>query len=275
MIRHLDPTAASARSTRLAYLLVALFVFAPTPGQMAHAQIAEDESEDDELGLPDVGPPIREMTPAGLKRHDLYWADKRKVDAIQKRDFLKDGRHEFTLHTGVIPNDEFYTYVAMGLRYSYFFAEDIGMEIWGTYEHALKTDFEELLEQRAEDLLKVEVPQSVMLLAGVNAVWSPIHGKFAMFDSTLVHFDVYLSMGAGFILTQIRDLVGTEEGLEPDMAGNVGFGFRVFLSDWISIRTDMRQYFYPAWDPQGEATSKVAHPFEVTLGVSLWTAAPE
>ena len=163
MIRHLDPTAASARSTRLAYLLVALFVFAPTPGQMAHAQIAEDESEDDELGLPDVGPPIREMTPAGLKRHDLYWADKRKVDAIQKRDFLKDGRHEFTLHTGVIPNDEFYTYVAMGLRYSYFFAEDIGMEIWGTYEHALKTDFEELLEQRAEDLLKVEVPQSVML----------------------------------------------------------------------------------------------------------------
>jgi outer membrane beta-barrel protein len=239
-----------------------------------HAQDM-DEDEDDEFGLPDVGPPISEMSLSAHKRHDLYWADKRKVDAIQKRGFLKESRHEFTLHTGVIANDEFYTYVAMGGRYSYFFAEDIGMEIWGTYEHALESDFRDLLQNRAEQLLKVEVPQSVLLLAGVNAVWSPLHGKFAMFDSSLVHFDAYLSLGAGFILTMIRDLVGSETGLEPDMAGNVGMGFRIFLTDWVSLRTDMRQYFYPAWDPQGDESAKVAHPFEITLGVSFWTAAPE
>ena len=278
MITHLDrPTAWSPLTRLTRTLLLLALAIAMSAGTMtpASAQMGEETEEDDERRFPDVGPPINEMTPSGLKRHDLFWADKRKVDAIQKRGFLKEARHEFTVHTGVIPNDEFYTYISMGGRYSYFFAEDIGMELWATYEHALETGFEALLEDRAEDLLKVEVPQSVMLLAGVNAVWSPLHGKFAMFDSSLVHFDAYLSLGAGFILTQIRDLVGTEEALEPDMAGNVGMGFRIFLSDWVSLRTDMRQYFYPAWDPQGEATSKVAHPFEITLGVSLWTSAPE
>ena len=90
-----------------------------SPG-VATAQVIDED--DEELGLPDVGPPVSEMSPSALKTHDLYWADKRKIDAIQKRNFLKESRHEFTLHTGIVPNDEFYTYIAMGGRYTYFFA---------------------------------------------------------------------------------------------------------------------------------------------------------
>lgn len=227
------------------------------------------ESDDDEIGLPDVGDPVSEMSPSDLKRHDLYWADKRKVDAIQKRSFLKESRHEFTFHTGVVPNDEFYTYIAMGGRYTYFFAEDIGAEAWATYEQIIETGLRDNLETRSLNSLRVEVPQTVVFLAGLDVIWSPIHGKFTMFDSALAHFDTYLAFGAGFVLSTVQATTSDKEAAEYDMAGNIGLGTRIFLGDWISLRTDFRQYFYPAW------VGGVAHPFEITLGLSFWTAAPE
>jgi len=265
MIRHESYLARALRVFTAALLSVAVL------GTVLAAPVMAQElsDEDDDLGLPDVGPPVSDMSPSDLKRHDLYWADKRKVDAIQKRSFLKESRHEFTVHTGLIPNDEFYTYVAMGGRYTFFFAEDIGAEAWATYQQAIETGLKANLVGRSKGSVLVEVPQSVVFLAGADVIWSPIHGKFAMFDSSLVHFDAYLAFGAGFVLSTVRAEKSEQDDQESDMAGNVGLGARVFLGDWISVRADFRQYFYPAW------VGGVAHPFEVTLGVSFWTAAPE
>jgi outer membrane beta-barrel protein len=274
-----DSRIRAAAAARRVGAVLATFVLssAVVTTTLATPAAAQDYSEEDEdeLGLPDVGPPVSEMTASGLKRHDLYWADKRKVDAIQKRSFLKESRHEFTVHTGLVPNDEFYTYVAMGGRYTYFFAEDIGAEAWATYEQKAETGLEADIRTKAAGNLIVKVPQTIVFMTGADVIWSPIHGKFAMFDSALVHFDAYLAFGAGLVISTVNRPIGVgsamseDEVPEYDMAGNVGLGARVFLGDWVSLRADFRQYFYPAW------VGGAAHPFEVTLGVSFWTAAPE
>ncbi len=283
MIRHdaanlaLYPWRATTAVLLCGMLVTATLVATPASAQGFGDDTTGLDGMDDEEEAPvtDGFPPSADMSATSLKEHDRYWADKRKIDAIQKRGFLKEARHEFTLHTGLIPNDEFYMYVSMGGRYSYFFAEDIGVETWATYHHKVETGFKAHLITQGEGGVEVTVPQSVVFLAGIDAVWSPLHGKFAMFDSSLVHFDAYLAFGAGFIMSTIRQTVGNIRKEESDMAGNVGMGFRIFLGDWISLRTDFRQYFYPAWDPDGVLGGKVAHPFEVTVGLSFWTAAPE
>lgn len=198
----------------------------------------------------------------------MYWGtEMREVDALQKRLYRKDQRWEFELYSGVIPNDEFFSYYPLGGRIDYFFAEDFGAEVWGSYLIRVSSELEDFLEQNFNESLIVDIPQSLQWLAGANFLWSPIHGKLGIFTDTLAHFDVHLAFGVGVIGTTVRQL--DQEKSKVDVAGNVGLGMRFFLSDSIALRFDYRQFFYAA---EGGGLS---HPAELTLGVSFLTAAPE
>ncbi|MBL8788316.1 MAG: outer membrane beta-barrel domain-containing protein [Deltaproteobacteria bacterium] len=198
----------------------------------------------------------------------LYWGNEmREVEALQKRQYRKDQRFEFELYSGIIPNDEFYSYYPLGVRADYFFAEDFGAEVWGSYLIRVSSELEDFLESNFNQSLIVDVPQSLQWLAGANFLWSPIHGKLGIFTDKLAHFDVHLAFGVGVIGTTVKQL--NDEKSKVDIAGNVGLGMRFFLSDSVALRFDYRQFFYPA---EGGGLS---HPAELTLGVSFFTSAPE
>lgn len=214
------------------------------------------------------GDPTMEDTRPLDDRLRLFWGNEmREVETLQKRIYRKESRWEFELYTGVIPNDEFYTYFPLGGRADYFFAEDFGVEVWGSYLIRVSSELRDFLESNFNQSLIVDIPQSLAWLAGANFLWSPIHGKFGIFTEKLAHFDMHLAFGVGAIGTTVRKL--NEEQSKVDIAGNVGLGMRFFLSDSVALRFDYRQFFYPA---QGGGLS---HPAELTLGVSFMTAAPE
>lgn len=197
-----------------------------------------------------------------------YWGTElREVETLQKRIYRKEDRHEFSLYFGVIPNDEFFTYYPIGARWDFFFAEDFGVEVWGSYLIRVESELRDFLEQNFNESLLVDIPQSLQWLAGANFLWSPVHGKIGMFTDKLAHFDMHLAFGVGAIGTTVRQL--GEEEAKVDIAGNIGVGMRFFLSQDISLRFDYRQFFYPA---EGGGLS---HPAELTLAISFWTAAPE
>ncbi len=203
-----------------------------------------------------------------------YWGNEmREVDALQKRLYRKDQRWEFELYTGVIPNDEFFSYYPLGGRVDYFFAEDFGLEVWGSYLIRVASDLESFLEDNFNESLIVDVPESLQWLAGVNFLWSPVHGKLGIFTDTLGHFDVHLAFGAGVIGTTVRQLEKEESRIVP--AGNVGVGMRFFLTESIALRFDYRQFFYAAAQLDNGTGGGLSHPAELTLGVSFMTAAPE
>jgi len=205
------------------------------------------------------------MLDARLKK---YWGNEmREVQVLQKRKYRKEDRFEFTLFTGVIPNDEFTTYVPLGGRADYFFAEDFGIELWGSYLIRISSDLKDFLERNFNQSLLVELPQQLTWLAGANFLWSPIHGKFGLLSEKLAHFDMHLAFGVGAVGTQVTRLQETVG--KVDIAGNVGLGLRFFLSEDIALRFDYRQYFYAA-DGGG-----LSHPAELTLGISFFTSAPE
>lgn len=214
------------------------------------------------------GDPTMEDTRPLDDRLRLFWGNEiREIETLQKRLYRKESRWEFELFTGVIPNDEFYTYFPLGGRADYFFAEDFGVEVWGSYLIRVSSELRDFLESNFNQSLIVDIPQSLQWLAGANFLWSPIHGKFGIFTEKLAHFDMHLAFGVGAIGTTVRNL--NEEKGKVDIAGNVGLGMRFFLSDSIGLRFDYRQYFYPA---EGGGLS---HPAELTLGVSFLTSAPE
>jgi len=233
-----------------AYAVTALAALCVAPAAMS----AEGDPVDDTRKLDDA---LR-----------MYWGtEMREVDALQKRLYRKDQRWEFELYSGVIPNDEFYSYYPLGGRIDYFFAEDFGAEVWGSYLIRVSSELESFLEDNFNESLIVDIPQSLQWLAGANFLWSPIHGKLGLFTDTLAHFDVHLAFGAGVIGTTVRQL--DQNASKVDVAGNVGLGMRFFLTDSIALRFDYRQFFYAA---EGGGLS---HPAELTLGVSFLTAAPE
>ncbi len=212
-----------------------------------------------------AGPRAEAQEHGDLDRYlDKYWAEKRDVRVIQKRLYQKDGRHEFTPFFGFIPNDEFYMYYPVGGRYTYYISEDIGIEAFGSYIFHTHSDLADFLDQQHR--LETNLPQRLQWTAGIEGVWSPIHGKLGMFTSKLAHFDWTLMVGVGAMGTVVQT---AEEGGKTkgkvDVAGNVGTGLRFFILDWLAFRFEYRNYFFAA-DGGG-----LSHPVELTLGVSFFT----
>lgn len=219
------------------------------------------------LAQPAPGGDMQE-TPALDEQLKLFWGnDIREVEVIQPRLFRKESRHEFTLFSGVIPNDAFNDYFPIGGRYTYFFAEDFGVEVQGAYLIGVSSELDTFLDESFKGSVKVEVKQTLQWHAGADFIWSPIHGKLGIFTDKLAHFDMYMAFGAGALGTEVN-LLGDTKG-KVDIAGNLGLGMRFFLTEALALRFDYRQYFYAA---EGGGLS---HPSEITLGISFFTAAPE
>ena len=208
---------------------------------------------------------------------DKYWGKKRDVKVIQKRLFQKDGRHEINIFGGTIPNDEFQLYFPFGLRYDYFFSEDLGIEVFGEYIVPTESDLAAFLADPDDGFgiaIKTHLPQKLVWTAGLEGLWSPIHGKIGMFTSKLFHFDVHLALGVGAIGTDVRTrdigkLAAGEASRKHkvDVAANIGLGARLYFLDWLAMRIEYRHFFYAA-DPEGGGG--LSYPAELTLGASFF-----
>ena len=212
-----------------------------------------------------VAPVLAEETSQLDTYLDKYWGEKRKVKVIQKRLFEKQGRFALTPHFGIIPNDEFFNYVPLGLRVGYFISEDLGLEVWGQYLFHMKSDLEKFLND--EFFIKTTTPQVLLWNAGLNGLWSPIHGKLGVFTKKLWHFDFHLAFGAGAIGTTVRTRkLGGKEKNQVDVAGNVGVGARMYVIDWGAVRVEYRHFFYAATKEVGG----VSFPAEITFGFDFF-----
>jgi outer membrane beta-barrel protein len=204
---------------------------------------------------------------------DKVWGKERDVKVIQKRLFQKDGRHEFGLQFGLAPNDDFWNYYPVGLRYDYYFLESLGFEISGAYVFAQSTKLKSFILDNFGGIQSAGIPQSVEWYAGGNVYWAPIHGKVALFSWKLTSFDIGLIVGVGAIGTKVYG--GGETKRKVSVMGNLGLGFHFFLNDFLAIRADYRHYLFPADDSGYSNAGGARQMAEITLGFSIFTKAPQ
>jgi len=240
-------------STRLAIGALVLGLFTQT-------SLAQDA----EMGEQDLDTP---KTPEEQIAEDLalFWGKKREVKVVQRRSYVKDGKIDLTLNTGIIPNDDFLVYYLTGLRVGYHFAESFSVE--GSFNYAVDSlsglsDY--LRNQSSIGLKDAQIREFIKFFYNVSVLWSPVYGKISVLGQKLAHFNMYTGLGIGMMHTE-----GYESPENPDAqpqtkpSANAILGFRWHLTDMLSLRTEYRHFFF-----EKIAASELSTPIALNVGLT-------
>jgi len=158
---------------------------------------------------------------------------KDRIKAVQQKVFLKQGRFSFGPLVGFGLNDNYVHNFQLGGVLTYHITEQWGIEAGGGYNlHKTKSWINDV-----QDVYHFEIFPDIKFKSfafNVSAVWSPVYGKWSIFDDFILHLDVYLM--AGFMG------LGVDEGFKP--GGQVGVGFRIFTTRFMSVRLEYRDNMY-------------------------------
>ena len=194
----------------------------------------------------------------------LFWGSKREVKVVQRRSHTKEGKMEATLSGGMIPNDDFLIHYLVGARFGYYFTESMMVEGSFTYAIDSLSGLSDYLEREEIGLKEVKVREYLKFFYNVSLLWSPIYGKISLLGTKLAHFDMYTGAGIGMMHAE-----GFEKQNIPDpqpqtkpMANGI-LGFRWYVSDMFSIRTEYRHFIYNQIGGGGVST-----PIALNLSVS-------
>jgi len=185
---------------------------------------------------------------------------KKLIKTLQKKEFLKIGRFEFTPHLGYVANDPFVHRLLFGAGLGYHITEVFMFEIQGGGSPDLGTgDFKPITSQLTcangadEDNCNSVAPeisrQTWHVVGQFN--WSPFYGKISSKRSSII-FDLYATLGAGVVGT-VDDLalIGQEDEddalltqfqVHPALA--LGGGLRVNFTKTVGLRFDVKSLSY-------------------------------
>jgi outer membrane beta-barrel protein len=171
-----------------------------------------------------------------------------RVKAVQRKGFLKRHRFEITPLFAATVNDAFYQKVGGGLRAAYNLQDSFAIAARGVIY-----DFDaagiRLQPVRTDNVREGKVAfQSQLLtsqiskLAMVDGIWSPVYGKAAWLDRSIVHFDLYLAAGFGAVWSATSK-APRDEG--PHIAADLGAGVRFYPREWMAFEAGMMLTLYP------------------------------
>ncbi len=187
--------------------------------------------------------PAPESTQEQVIEPDIYRRDI-NVPRIDTENF------EISAYYGVLDVEDFGTEPAYGLRVAYHITEDFFLE--GAYGMSETSD-ETLENLTTFNILRDEDITYYSLSIGYNIFPGEIFlgRNFAMTSS------FYLMAGVGNV----------EFNEEDEFAYNVGFGFKVLPTDWLSLRLDVRDIVYET-DLLGD--NEFTNNFEITANVGVF-----
>jgi outer membrane beta-barrel protein len=159
--------------------------------------------------------------------------DQGKVYAIQDRAHRMN--QEFSIGLAFLPLDAFYKFAAITGHYVIHFndvwaweALHVSFAKYLDIDTGLQKEMNENWDTSATDTPRLDYA------IDSNLMIKPMYGKMLLFDSVLINLESYFLVGLG------------AEKLETAWypAANIGVGMRTYLSDTISIRLEVREYFY-------------------------------
>lgn len=182
------------------------------------------------------------------------------IEVIQNRLFQKRGRHELSLSVGTLYDNSFVFYEVIPIRYSYFFRESLGIELTGAFAFGQEKGLVQSLRQPPVGV-DVKVEKIKRYYTG-NFIWSPVYGKFNIFASLIVHFDLYLTTGFGMM----DNAVTVDNTKARHFAFNIGAGAKIYMNNWIALRLDFRNYTFKEGTPFNDTVNNRI----LSLGVSFF-----
>jgi len=219
-----------------------------------------------------------EEAKSAAKPTTLAWRD---IVVVERKDFLKSGRLELVPFTGVSINDNLIRHYAFGLDLNYFLSDALWVGLQGQYFIKSLSDREELIGLQYN---RIPTLNRYLYSAALNFGYVPVYGKFAWFNKSIVHWEIWASAGVGWLRSEV---IPRNPGLlswtNDLLAVNAGIGSRMFLFDWLTLNFALRDYgFLDRFEPtnrdpaaslatvKGQADSKLVQNVMAYVGIGMY-----
>lgn len=223
-----------------------------------------------------VGSPA--MAADGPIKEELesYWAVDRDLPVLQERLLSRGGRFGVGLFVGMLSSEPYYWYVPVGGRLSYFFTDQLGVEVGGSFMDAKDTlanttDIHDFLKSSLGESFDpdTDLEDRFLWRADATFVWNPLYGKWSFLNNKLSHFDFNLAIGGGVVSVARPSFDRTEVTTEivPELVLGAGIHF-LFGKHW-TLRADGRFYVYQGAETtsnEGDFLKQLNLPAEFLLG---------
>jgi len=154
-----------------------------------------------------------------------------RIPSVTHRAFSNAGRVELVPLLGLSLSDPFYRYVMPGAAIHYAineaFSVGASLEYYAGFATSINVAGGTAIAQPAFNRPNYA--------ARLEVAWSPLYGKISWLAESIMHFDTYLSAGAG--------IVGPKTG-NASLAGTVALGQHYFFNNWMALRVEVREQFY-------------------------------
>lgn len=169
-----------------------------------------------------------------------------EIYAVQQIYALRLNRVELSPSYSATLNDPFISHNGVGLGLNYWFTNVLAVGANFIWYQGLESDSDINFQVRRSTRLAVPVNQ-YQLGAHLAFTYVPIYGKFAMFNEFIFQYDLYVLGGVGIMRTRPLPVVDPEVrsfDFDIRVAFNVGIGLRVFITRWLAVFAEVRDYMY-------------------------------
>lgn len=197
---------------------------------------------------------------------------KQGIDVVQQRVFRVRNRHEFSMDLGGIVDNQFLNYGIGRVGYTYHLRETLGFQLTGGYalhqNKALVADLSGPTVECPDDVIDSNTgqpptgcPLNILLdpmksFGMFNVVFSPFYGKFALFSKKILHFNIFINAGPGYVFNENS----------KRFSFNVGLGGKIFINEWASVRIGIENLTVRQGQPFNQITNNRIY----SLGMSFF-----
>jgi outer membrane beta-barrel protein len=161
---------------------------------------------------------------------------------------LRYHRVELTPYWGFTLNDQFVSHPGPGLNANFYITNVFAVGLNGNFYDGLNSPSDFNFQTRRST--RVAVPlNEYQWSAALNFTYVPVYGKFAGFGSFIFSYDLYATGGVGAISTRPIPVIDPDNrtfSFVPKVCFNLGIGLRVFLTRWLAVTGEIRDYIYPS-----------------------------
>ncbi len=162
---------------------------------------------------------------------------------------------EFGVFGGWIPSNPFVTYIPLEARIGFHAAEGFGLEITGGLypgslgKSPLKNTINDDLK-KFPHFLGVKLFEQQVFYANFNLNWTPITGKVRFAGAQWIgYWEIMFQLGGGVTGVYNEEYIGRKANPELNPIQmrptfNVGLGLRLWLTQWLNFRVDLREYLF-------------------------------
>ena len=174
---------------------------------------------------------------------------KDRVRPVSGHLFLKKGRFEVSPSATISLKDAFYTKYFGGVSLTFHPVESFGIGARLGYAPIPVSSGAAQICTTAAATRGCRIPSpaemngiapgNIQLIAGVDGQWAPLYGKIALSSELFLHFDMYAVVGGALV-----GYTGPGPSSRMAIGGNLGAGMRIFITRWVTLRTEFRDLIY-------------------------------